>query len=199
MQESAVSDRRGDAEGGEKVTRVLGIDPDTRGTGWAIVEDGKVVQCGVLDITELYSKKVKGREAAVCMAGTLVKFCAGLPPMTLAVIEGQQVYRSGKADANNLLLLALVSGAAAGACVWKAAATVVPRPKDWKGQQPKGVNQARSLNRLHWVFEFDGPDKPVKNVEFPEGVLMGQPKASHLKEVVDAIGLALWGYDQVIS
>ena len=89
--------------------------------------DGKVHSIGVFDIR---AAKRKGREAAILMGAALSKFYQelGFSP-TLSVIEGQQIYGRGKANANDILLVALVSGAAAGASALRSHATVVPSPK----------------------------------------------------------------------
>ena len=196
MRKTAIPHRQR-PEGRETPITVIGVDPDTKCTGFALVVDGKATAVGVFDIRHL---KVKGREAAIQMGADLSLFFQDISfTPTLSVIEGQQIYRKSKADGNDLLLVALVSGAAAGSAALNSQATVIPRPKDWKGQQPKGVNQSRTLDRLGWSYSFDGPKRPVRDVVIPEDVnVVGEIPPAHMKEVLDALGLALWGYDQCV-
>jgi hypothetical protein len=171
------------------VSTVLALDPDTKGSGWAYLQGGKIEAVGVISPSE---KGLKGSLAAIAMAGMINYTLTKLPPVDLAVVEGQEVYRNGKADANNLLLLALVSGAALATMSSRAKLMVCPRPKEWKGGAPKGAHQARILDEIGWKYDFQGPKVPPKVRETLEGI-----PPEHVKEIVDAIGLALWGLKKV--
>ena len=148
--------------------------------------------CGVL----VPKEKATGQRAAIVMAGVVNAFMHSLPfRVDVGVVEGQQVYRNGKADANGLLKVAAVSGAALGGIMFRATKVKFPLPREWKGGAPKGAHQARVLDDVGWEYEFDGPKRPPKIVRVPDGVdVVGPDPGVHWKEIVDAIGLALWGY-----
>ena len=172
---------------------VVGVDPDTKVTGWAMVTDGKVTAVGVVDIRE---KGLRGQEAAAYMSKVLTHVLIRMPEVDLGVVEGQQVYRGSKVDANGLLKVAAVSGAALGALGLRSHLLEFPTPRMWKGQTPKGAHHARILNDQGWEFEFQGPKKPPKITSVPDHVKIVGPEipVGHWKEVVDAMGLALWGW-----
>ena len=173
------------------VKTILAFDPDTRATGWAYLKEGKITAVGIIRL----SKKFSGQRAASVMAGKVNSEIRSMPFVDLGIVEGQQIYRNGKADGNNLLKLAAVSGACLGALMFKAARVEFPVPRTWKGQAPKGVHQARVLSELGWKHTWQGPKKPPKIDEIPDGVeVVGPDPGVHWKEIVDAMGLALWGW-----
>lgn len=175
----------------DKYEVVLGIDPDTKVSGLAIVIDGVLRKVGVVDIRH---HKLKGTAAAGVMGGYLSKLITELGPVSHLVVEGQQIYSNGRADGNNLLTLALVSGACLGAGQWTAAQVTCPKPRDWKGQRPKGASQSAILDKVGWEYEFHGSRRPPTVTKIPPEVeQIGTIPKAHMKEVIDAVGLALWG------
>lgn len=176
-----------------ELTVCVGIDPDTQCSGIAVADLEKVHAIGVIDTSRI---KLRGRDAAQAQINLLTSVLVSLPwPNAIGVVEGQQVYGVGRANANNLLLLALVSGAAVGALSGRETYLVLPR--EWKGQQPKGVNQRLTLDHYGWDYKFNGPKKPVSEVVLPDDedlvVIGGELPVAHTKEAIDALGLALWG------
>jgi hypothetical protein len=71
-------------------------------------------------------------------------------------------------------------------------------PAQWKGQVPKDISQARICTRLGWPYEkmagYARPTTGFSNVSGTEAL-----KKSDWKHVLDAIGIALWGADTIIS
>lgn len=120
-----------------------------------------------------------------------------LPPAPYFVVENQQAYGRGKSDPNDLIRLAHVAGAAAASAAFRAAKVLFPLPKAWKAGVPKGAHQARFLDYLGWEYEFDGPKRPVKSVVVPEDVKVIGDIGGNWSEVVDAMALAVWGYEQL--
>lgn len=171
--------------------KALGVDADTKGTGWALVSsDKEVLACGILTVYGM-----RGLEGASAMAGVVAGF--EWPRCDVAVVEGQEVYSKGKANANNLIPLAMVTGAAAGVLHWKACEVIVPKPRRWKGQMGKGAHQAWVLDQIGWEYEFKGKKNPPVVGEIPPEVkVVGNIPEGSMKEVVDAIGLALWGLER---
>lgn len=164
-----------------------GLDPGKRACGLALVEGDKVLAVMVVRVPRV-DKRWE-------MPSMIQKIVGQVNHTDVFVVENQQAYGRGKADPNDLISLAHVAGAAVGAATWRAKEVHFPLPKEWKKGIPKGAHQARVLDQLGWSYEFDGPKRPVKNVQIPEEV--DRPKHGipdeHMSEVVDAIGLALWG------
>lgn len=71
-------------------------------------------------------------------------------------------------------------------------------PAEWKGQTPKDISQARICSRLGWPFEkMAGYARPTDGFSGVRGAT--ELKKSDWKHVLDAIGIALWGADTIIS
>lgn len=94
----------------------------------------------------------------------------GIVRPDVIVIELPQVYqgRLQKGDPNDLIDLAVLVGALLHAIPHSVA--LLPRPREWKGQVPKDIHHRRIRERI--------PDFG------PSG-----------KDTMDAVGLALWGYE----
>lgn len=163
---------------------VLGIDPDTQGSGIAMVDVTgdriKVLGVAVADTSHL---QLRGAAAAIAQ-GTVLRLMflrvagiCGKPDF--AVVEGQQVYATGSANANNLIPLAMVAGMAA-LLANDYCEVRCPLPSRWKGQIKKAKHHAFIREQIGW---------PKKGIECGIGEIL---EASH-KEVLDAIGLAIFG------
>lgn len=114
----------------------------------------------------------------------------------VAVVESQRKYPQDKVDANDLIHLGQVAGicmAAANGAVTappERGKLLAPYPAQWKGNADKKIMQARYLKRVG----FDSVDEFLKG-EFPgRETIVRKGLASH---VIDAIGLAWWGFEQV--
>lgn len=172
---------------------VLGVDPDTQATGFALVHmDRGPLAIGVMD----HGAKVTGVNAAhaqLALAGQLLQ----LPVQPdLVVVEYQQHYKETKTNANHLMLLSMITGGVAALFAHTGFRVLTPLPREWKGTVPKGIHQKRILKKLGWDFEDKGKNKPPVPVYPPSLPAKGDVAKGH-KEVVDALGLAQWGLTQL--
>lgn len=177
----------------------LAIDPDTRCTGIALVDLEKVHAVGVVDVSRFAGN---GRERTVAMCCSIDAALAKFPWHTFmrpgrCYVEDQQVYGTGSVDANNLTLLAKVSGAAVAACGLISRDVRLVYPREWKGSRPKGADHKATLDHYGWSYEFKGPKVPCEVTALPGDVeVIGTIPAGHMKEILDAMGLGLWGARQ---
>jgi len=167
---------------GDGGLRVLGIDPDLHALGWAVVEDGKLVDAGEVKTP----RDFKGAGAVVDMAaGVAVQFHPRSGSYDLGVVEGQQLYTSKLQAGRSLIYLAQVAGAAMGILTGRCGDVSMPTPQEWKGNMQKTTKHKQILRKLKVDFK-----SRAKSVE----PLWEYPRTSH---VIDAAGLALWGYEQL--
>lgn len=164
----------------------LGIDPDTNYTGMALVTPDKVLAIGGI-------RSDRGLVSMCQRMHYAIREAIKLSLPDVIVVEGQQIYRTGRADGNNILQVSAVAGAAL-AATEGIARVLFPRPRDWKGQRPKGVDQKNTLRHYGWEYEDYGPNRPPEWIP-PAGLKQfGDPiPLRHKKEVADAMGLGLWG------
>jgi len=151
----------------------LGIDPGTKSTGLAWLNDQKVVQVKVARAEgQLAENRREGMADAIraCLVDCLIP--------DRVVIEWQSV-RPCDRRPNDILALVAVAGMALAACKsrfsWKPPTYYLPLPNEWKGSVPKEIHQRRIMAE-------------VGAFTFPESL-----KAQEIRDVTDAIGLALWG------
>lgn len=168
----------------------LGIDPDTAFTGMALVDHDKVLAIGGTSSPSGFMSMCQRIRFHIRQAMLITG------RIDVVVVEGQQVYRKGRVDANGLLKVAMVTGAALGATEG-CDRVFCPKPREWKGNRPKGVDQKATLRHYGWAFKDLGPERPPL-WEVPAGLAeFGDPiPLKHKKEVADAMGLALWGLNE---
>lgn len=181
---------------------VLGIDPDCHNTALAMYSPGgEVTFLGVAKVDAAY----KGQLAAPEMFGAVSEVVKPLwlTPQPLIVMEGQRIRRGGSATKNpqSIVELAAAAGVALGAvkALWPYAPVLWVEPQVWKGSVPKQVHQLRILSRLGWPGEKAGSQakgyaRPKKGSEPEVGKHISRGQWKH---VMDAIGMALWGRDQI--
>lgn len=177
----------------------MGLDPDLHCCGVAIYnfETRKIVTARTIEIP----RKFKGVDAVREMLQALDVFfgkdfwgIANLTDQCLAyAVETQQIYPGkSKARPNDLLKLALVSGGAllAGMFPLPVGKIFLPAPRQWKGNVPKPIHQARLCERLGWRY------KKTQGYTYPlnSGITL---RPSQWKQAMDGVGLALWAADQV--
>lgn len=170
----------------------LGVDPDTKAPGLALGTKscihkvatptlaGQGYQCSSmrLNVEAFVDGRIYGR----------------IPPFVRLAVEGQEIYSTGTANANNLIQVAMIAGAALSASGFSTRYN--PAPKKWKGQRPKGVDQKATLEHYGWKFRDNGRDKSPTLLEVPTGVeVLGD--IVDWSEVFDAMGLVWWGSRQV--
>ncbi|RLB78176.1 MAG: hypothetical protein DRH24_14870 [Deltaproteobacteria bacterium] len=175
---------------------VFGIDPDLHdcGFGFYNLESKNIYDYGIISV----SKKYKGKDAVLAMADKLLWFfdqyiwsyISLVDECELLIIEGQQIYTGkGRARPNDLLKLAHVTGAILGAATPALGPSLVriPTPREWKGNVPKPIHQERTCRALGW------PCKRTQGYTYPTGSRGAHFKPGEWKQVMDGIGLALWG------
>jgi hypothetical protein len=169
----------------------LGVDPDLHDTGLAIVDkDGKVVWVGCCSIL---SAAFKGKDAVIQMAKALDDALANYK-MLHVIVEGQTINFKQTRNPGDILNLAHVTGIAVGILVTRGWCSMqIPTPREWKGQVPKRIHHERILDSLGWKYKArSGYCVPIS-----PPVDMGVPlRGSQWKHVVDAIGLARWGWKE---
>lgn len=192
---------------------VLGIDPDLRHTAWALVVAGKLAGFGCLHL----DKTVSGQQAAVpTFLGLKNQLYAEtdfwgdgqvgrlLYQPDIVLVEGQRVRQAAGAETKNpqsLVDLAAVAGAAMAAALSNedTSAAMMVEPSDWKGTIPKQAHQARICKRMGWDYDKHGSD-PSTGYVVPRlqtlKVFARDLNGGDWKHVMDAIGLALWGWEK---
>lgn len=161
----------------------LALDPGLRGCGVAVFSDeGVLVECEYVRS----GSKDADLEGALWMARA-VKNAFPLPYKHLAV-EWPQVYAGSKqkGDPNDLIALAAVVAA-----VVTRYASIVTRykPRDWKGQVPKEVIQARILGAPGVAGRLSAEEVAVfKDCACPKSLR---------HNVLDAIGIGLHFLDRL--
>jgi hypothetical protein len=173
----------------------LGVDPDTVAPGLALADRERVRKIGNPSLPpdrhealRLYIQQFIGASALMNL----------LAPIGTLVVEGQEIYRGSMANANDLLKVAHIAGAALS--VGGFSKKILVLPKKWKGQQPKGVSQKATLEHYiskgqAWEYRDNGPDKTPTILAIPlDVVVVGE--IQDWSEVLDAMGLALWGSKQ---
>lgn len=149
---------------------IVAVDPGTNGTGVAF-HDG----------LDLYVWGLKGHGKKK-FSRIITKYRAiGLPPVDRFVGEIPCVYPNSNADPNDLIPLAAVVGACAGAT--RAGTREFYEPGKWKGQISKEIHHPRIWRDL------SKKDRAALEAEKPL-----YTKALW-KDVMDAVGLLYWAVD----
>ncbi len=165
---------------------VLGIDPDTRNTGWALATKHKLIAVGVI--------RGDGTVESMFVAAH------GVPvqrDMDLIGVEGQEIHHGGKAPPHDIIKLAQFAGVIGAALKGIYCCPLeIPKPSEWKKQVPKPIHQRRSYTAYGLrCDEAAGYCYPVGDLSAIEGA--SALNQGDWKHVGDAIGLARWGADRV--
>lgn len=183
----------------------LGIDPDLHHTGVGVASRTEVFEA----LTISAPRNLKGQDAVLIMAGLVGQTIEGFfaraylrkRPITHVAVEGQTIYRGKTKNPMDILRL----GQVAGACVAAALAVSpvyreliefaeIPEPRDWKGQVPKTIHQARVLryyNQFGDLWKWETPDDKRQGVKVLKSPLGALPQ-NRWKHALDGIGLARW-------
>ena len=105
--------------------RLLAIDPGYS-AGWAVSEDGLIVDCGALPF-----------DAFTCP-----------PDCDAGIIEFPQIYPDGKARPNDIVRLAYTAGELAGTCRAAGLLLRTVKPREWKGTIDKEICHDRVRKTL---------------------------------------------------
>lgn len=176
----------------------VGIDPDTKTTGVAVVEwDGQ--KFNVLGARLVRAKGRKVQDRLVEMASELMRVIPlALPdpgPDAVAV-EWMKLRPKGEKNPNSIVDLNGVAGMCVAAAIqlypkdaWMPLPHIfTPIPSKWKKQVPKNVHQSRILSRV-------GLTKDLKDAEGTPVPGSKDIPASMRTHVIDAIGLAVWALE----
>lgn len=143
---------------------ILAIDPGAKSFGYAYFDEGngQLADAGYVETPIPLNDEAR---SAIYW-----------DPITVMVIEKPQVYRGSKlrGDPNDLISVALMAGAVAGASPGE---VKFYRPSEWKGQVPKEIHNKRTLEKIS--------DLEKKLVAWPKR------KTLH-HNVIDAISLGLY-------
>ena len=181
--------------------RILGIDPDTRASGWALLEADppRVVIAGIVD-----TRGNTGLLAVEKQIAAIREQFPELPPADFAICEYPQSYnllpkggRFQNVDPNNLIMLSAVAGAAlASANLNEGGEVSIVRPAVWKGQRTKGAVHRHVCRVVGWKY------KPNKNASIAltevipsDGCQIKPWKGRATKpwsEILDAVGIAMY-------
>jgi hypothetical protein len=184
---------------------VVGFDPDMDGTAAAcLIEHQKNIRIHRLAILPHGPNPVK-----VCspLHAFLEAVTASLPtPVSVFCIEGQNIAYTARQGARptDLLKLGIMTGAFLGLLGTLPEVTIMhPQPFEWKGQQPKKINQGRTYTRLCMKYTITGGRDPRKQFcvpvvdEMPDEIFSGKlPKRAEWRHLGDAIGIALYAIDE---
>lgn len=174
--------------------RVIGIDPDTRHLGvcgWSRGEPGPKWVA-----TTHLSKDVKG--AHVHMFREALRLFEEVPrfPRPLILLEVMR-YRVGEnVTPQSLIDLNFVGGtvAAAALTAYPDARVIPVEPSQWKGSVKKQIHHTRLMTQLAWRHEvLKSYVRPID----PPVIRVGKIKPADWKHVLDGVGLARWGLEQL--
>lgn len=172
----------------------LGIDPDTKNTGLALVESHDCAPVGIVyrvlhvAVASATGTTVQDRlvEMARSVNSALHVLLESMPVHRIA-IEWQRLRPRGEKNPNSIVDLNGVAGMclqAASAFLVRSQPLLTPIPADWKGQVPKDIHQKRILAKVGLTEDLEG---------VPGAETMTKTQKGH---VIDAIGLALWASRQ---
>lgn len=162
--------------------RVLGIDPGIDDVSYAIIDDGHLVDAGLVRNSYKKKGKVEKLLKATHMALDIRNQLLSLDSVDYAYVEASTASADGLRNYNTMCRMALVSGAALGSVDAKFI-DFVP-PQTWKCVRDKADNQAMVLKSVS-KYERDKLNS----------FLIDLPKSKH-HNVIDAYCIALWGYNQ---
>lgn len=158
------------------MTTFVGVDPDTKSTGIAIIfGEGEI---------RLRLAEAKGRLMKDRLHGMALDLLHEMPCVlstSVIVIEWQHIRRSER-NPNSMMGVQAVAGMALAAAAAKnrgvaGARFLTPLPSEWKGSVPKEIHQQRILKKAGLTHDsIELRDIPV----------------SKRQHVIDALGMALW-------
>lgn len=173
---------------------VLGIDPGSRGTGWAVVTLDKILGVGIVKAPgdkESSAQITMLRYSHLALESIFTRY-----RIELAVVEGQQIKIGETKNPESIKQLATVAGGIIGQIVSidPNCKVINPDSDEWKGNQPKRVSQGRAFT--HYGVLFEGRSDYM----VPQGCATiasvpgyGQLNPGDWRDVGDGLALALWG------
>lgn len=178
------------------MVRVLGIDPDSTTTAWALVEDSNLTAVGVWR-TKRAIATLTLRELLTQVERTL-----DVEKPDFVVVEGQSYHAGSPASPADIIKVAHIAAGVIGIVIARGLSSRValPEPERWKGQVPKVIHQGRTFVSLGLAYdhgqEYCWPTDPAQVRKIRGGQEISRTGWKH---VGDACGLALWGQVAVDS
>lgn len=174
---------------------VIGIDPDSQGTGVCMATAEQVLAVAVCRTGAGRRGLRAVRDQIAELRNVLMALCTA-GPVAAVVSEAPQDYGEyrRKVDPNNLMLLSVVAGSAMGVAGTFVEDCFLVAPSEWKGQRKKPADHKISLAHYGWKFTDEGPGQ-LPTFTIPSDVAVvneGPIPASHMKEIADAMGIARW-------
>ena len=172
--------------------RVMGIDPDSKTTAWAIVEGSTAKAVGV------YHIKAENVCEALKRLYPALEHSLELHKPELVVVEGQRDYK--KVPIQDIIKIAQIAGGIAGQIVGilPSCKIQIVDPEIWKGQTPKPINQTRTYAYFGMLSSM------ASTYAYPTGCrvyasIQGAAKLNKgdWKHVGDALGLARYGSERL--
>lgn len=156
----------------------IGIDPDLHHAGIVLLGPG-IASAWVAKIASDF----KGEQANVAMANAMTRVLRGIAKEWGAVpviVESQRIRPGSNVNPQDIVMLAQAAGVAVGvASAVGLGPTFLVQPQDWKGTMPK--EQCTDMLCRHFFPEASQGAKHI---------IAG----AHASHVLDAAGLAAWGW-----
>lgn len=174
---------------------ILGIDPGTRGTGWAVLQASptRILAVGIL--------KPKGGPVASVIRQLLppIEMIVDKWKPRLTIIEGQHFHPGGASPAKHILKLAQTAGGIAGMVMASCESLVtIVGADEWKGQTPKRISQSRTYAKLGVLTtvekDFTRPSGCATIARVEGAACL---KTGDWRDVGDAIGIALFAAEKL--
>lgn len=166
-----------DGAGGGVVSLLISIDPGLRASGCAMWRDGLLERAALVSSL---SESAATCEAVLTMVREVAQWVddVGWSSDLRVICEYPRTYggRASRGDANDLIAVALVSGALVNEFSGATASRLV-LPQEWKGSAPKSATEARAREDLS--------RDELARVKLPRG-------ARAAENVWDAVGIGLW-------
>lgn len=173
--------------------RVLGFDPDIHHCGWAIVNNYIPTEVGLICLNGPKKDWPGGYEATEQMCIRVQELLSTRFFWSdAAAVEGQHVYRGHAERANDLLLVATVTGAAVATLAGQKDIRLdIVDPREWKGTVRKDIMFKRILRAANIQFQQEKNNGPLEI--FWGDIWPDPPKSRRDQEhAIDALGLALF-------
>jgi len=168
--------------------RVLGVDPDSTHTAWAIISGDDAQAVGV------WKTKRSGAATTVRQLSMAMEEILG-ESFDLVVVEGQQYHHGNSTPAKDLIKLAQISGGIAGLFMaGPGSKVVIPEPFEWKKTVKKTIHQTRTYRGLGLLSQVGaGYAYPTGCAGLAKVRGAGALNMGDWKHVGDALGLAAYG------
>lgn len=180
----------------------LGVDPDSKATGVAVVTGSldlaAAPELSRIKVAHVACAEVEGMDARrrlplmVQHAYQEVTICLEATDGVDAIVVEGMAHRRNDPRPDNIVQLGVVQGITAGVAAarnievhGRCHEVMMPLPVDWKGTIAKPKHQAELLRRLGLTADLS---------RVPGATLVVAQDRTH---VIDAIGLALWGLERL--